>query len=151
MYVGEKNLSPEVWRKTNSHRNQIINSTHQLTHTFPPGQKSNENLKECRQDHHIEIRNLCIWEIKPSFISLFRFSKIYYSYIHYFWLNRLRAASVLWLGVYKIRYCYRLWQCSRQTLRGQLSTALLFRLINDSKLIFNSTIWKASFVNIIIS
>ena len=23
LYVGEKNLSPEVWRKTNSHRNQI--------------------------------------------------------------------------------------------------------------------------------
>ena len=39
--------------KPNYYSPRLLNSTHQLTHTFPPGQKSNENLKECRQDHHI--------------------------------------------------------------------------------------------------
>ena len=39
--------------KPNYYGPRLLNSTHQLTHTFPPGQKSNENLKECRQDHHI--------------------------------------------------------------------------------------------------
>ena len=39
--------------KPNYYSPRLLNSTHQLTHTFPNRQKSNENLKECKQDHHI--------------------------------------------------------------------------------------------------